>query len=72
MKVFEGFNMSTKCLICNTNKEGKAVLIPTTPIREDNIAECEQVHLECLDLAIISGMEKAIIFQTIDLDKEKS
>ena len=51
MKVFKKFNTSTKCPICGTNKEGKAILIPVSGTEEDGNVECKQVHLKCLDLS---------------------
>jgi len=72
MKVFEQFNQTTKCKICGTNKEGKAVLIPKYETQKDGNVECEQVHLECLDLQWIldQNMETYFIVQSIPVKDE--
>jgi hypothetical protein len=55
MKIFDNYNTSTICKICKTNKEGRAVLIPKADSVKDGIEECEQVHLDCIDLQLILG-----------------
>lgn len=55
MKIFKEFNQSTECKICKTNKNGEAVLIPKYETAKDGNVECEQVHLECLDLQWVIG-----------------
>ena len=63
MRIFDKFNPASTCLICRTNKEGKAVLLPDYSTEKDGTCEAIQVHLECLDLAIDERRE--IIYQFI-------
>jgi len=53
LNIFEKFNTTSICKICGTNKDGKSVLIPINGTKNDGIVECEQVHLDCLDLRCI-------------------
>jgi hypothetical protein len=72
MKVFEQFNQSTKCKICGTNNKGKAVLIPKYETQKDGNVECEQVHLDCLDLQWITdnSLNTYFIVQSIPVKDE--
>lgn len=72
MKVFEQFNQTTKCKICGTNRKGQSVLIPKYETQKDGNVECEQVHLECLDLEWIldQNMETYFIVQSIPVNND--
>lgn len=53
MKIFEKYNPATKCPICGTNKEGKAVLIlklDGESADEGRTREATQFHLDCIEL----------------------
>jgi len=66
MRIFEGFNQSTNCPICGTNKEGKAILLPDYTTERDGTCEATQVHLDCLDLAIAKNdPDNNVIYQYI-------
>lgn len=62
LNIFEKFNTSSNCKICGTNKDGKAVLIPKEETEDNGIVECEQVHLDCLDLTFILGDAKTTYY----------
>lgn len=53
MRIFEHFNTNTNCYICNKNDDKPAVLIPIDGTEKDGNVECEQVHLDCIDLHLI-------------------
>lgn len=62
LRIFEHFNQSSECKICGTNKDGKAILIPKEGTEDDGIVECEQVHLDCLDLTFVLGDAKTTYY----------
>jgi len=71
MKYFEHFNESTNCPICGKNNDGKAVLIPIVGEIKENVAECKQVHLDCLDLYWQNYKPKEyIIYQYVEGEVE--
>ena len=55
LRIFDKFNQRTTCKICNTNKSGKAVLIPIGGTEDGGNVQAELVHLDCLDLQLILG-----------------
>ena len=70
MKTFKQFNQSTKCPICNTNKEGETVLIPIADSNKGDIYQAEQIHLECLNLFVYNDIKgRRVIMQEIDFVK---
>ena len=52
MNIFSGFNQSTPCPICGTTEDKKAVLIPVSGTEKDELVECIQVHLDCIELTV--------------------
>lgn len=68
MKIFEKSNFDGKnskpCVVCNTKKEGKVVLIPIAGTQEGNIVEATQVHLECLGNLIYYPEHNIIALET--------
>ncbi|RMG79791.1 MAG: hypothetical protein D6707_07535 [Bacteroidetes bacterium] len=63
--MFEHFNQTTNCPICNTNKDGKAVLIPIEGTEDDGIMEAMQVHLDCIDLFAFEDDEEIFLVQKV-------
>ena len=37
-----------KCILCGTNNEGDALLIPDITTKEGNICEAKLIHVDCL------------------------
>lgn len=69
MRIFERFNQDTKCMICGTNNEGKAVLIGMDGTQRDSIEQAQQVHLDCISLRMAKptdGSSERIIYQVFD------
>ena len=66
MNIFDNFNESTVCYICNTSKPGKAVLIPLDNTKDENLEQCIQVHLDCLKLRCLKIDTEIIIYQKND------
>ena len=70
MKIFEKGNFegeeSKPCVVCNTKKEGKVVLIPIAGTKDGNIVEATQVHLECLGNLIYYPEHNVIALVTIN------
>jgi len=52
-----------KCLICNTNAIKKTVLIKIRGTKDGNITECEQFHLDCINLTYYK--DSGIIAQVV-------
>lgn len=50
MNIFEKFPKDNKCPICNTNKNGKCILIPVWGTQDGNNIEAEIFHLDCINL----------------------
>jgi hypothetical protein len=68
MRVFKHPNLiNFKCPICGTSEDKEVVLIGKDGTEEGKIIECEQVHLECLELRITQRPEEPgkIIYQVI-------
>jgi len=63
LKIFDHFNKGSKCILCGTNKDEKAILIPDYSTQKDGNVRCEQIHLGCLDLAIDEN--KKVIYQFV-------
>ena len=61
MKSFDHFNQSTACPICGLSDEGMSVLIPIDGTGDGRIAECLQVHLDCIDIRAMRENGKATI-----------
>ena len=67
MKIFESFNQSTICPICNTSNEGQAVLIPIDGTDKDRNCEAIQVHLDCIELRVNPETERGMfIYQIVE------
>lgn len=55
MRTFEHPNMDNfKCPICNTSDDKEIVLIGIEGTEDGNNIQAEQIHLECLELRIVS------------------
>ncbi len=52
MKIFPHFNTSSNCPICKKNDDKPCTLIPIVSTIEDNIAEAEQIHIDCINLSV--------------------
>jgi len=54
MRIFEKPNLSNdwKCPICNKNTETPVCLITIDGTKDGNIAEAEQVHVDCINLTM--------------------
>lgn len=66
MKTFKGFNQTGKpCPICNTNKNKPCTLVPLDGTADGNICEASAVHIECIDLRMLTRNERKLLYQLI-------
>lgn len=72
LRIFEHFNTSSVCKICETNKDGRAILIPIQGTEDDGIVACEQVHLDCLNLRMIVCGDESFIYQNLPKGKDET
>ena len=63
MRIFENFNKKDKCLVCDTNKDGKSVLIGIIGTGDGKNIKAKSVHVDCLELYF--DKELNIIYQKI-------
>lgn len=68
MNVFSHPNLSTNwtCPVCGTADDKETVLVAKHGTQERNLVQCEQIHLECLDLWIIDLPDGKILLQKIE------
>ena len=68
MRIFDHPNMTNfKCPICGTNDDKSVVLVGIAGTEDDGNIEATQVHLNCLELAVVDFKTgQKIIYQVFD------
>jgi len=70
MRTFKHFPTEAICPICGTNKDSETFLAPIDGTQEDNIAEAQCVHVECVVENLKLNRELKMIYFKINLDTQ--
>lgn len=69
LKIFEEFPDQVRCILCDTNKKGKCILIPICGEQDGFNVEAAPVHLDCIDLWY--DKKASLIFQRVTQNGQK-